>query len=69
MTKFEKAGILGWRASQISKGSPIYVNLTNQELTTLNPLEIAEMEFKEKVMPFILRRIHADGRFEDWSLK
>jgi DNA-directed RNA polymerase I, II, and III subunit RPABC2 len=44
MTKFEKAKVIGVRAVQISKNSPLYLN--NENITNMNwdPLTIAEKE-------------------------
>lgn len=64
MTKYEKAHILGVRAMQVSKNSPIYTDIG--DLT--DPLKIAMKELKEKKIPFILKRKMPDGTFERWKV-
>ena len=66
LTKYEKARILGARALQISKNAPILVEIEPGER---DPLKIAEKEFQEKKIPFIIRRYLPDGSFEDWKLE
>ncbi|KAG5968886.1 hypothetical protein E4U58_001709 [Claviceps cyperi] len=63
MTKFERARILGTRAMQISMNAPVLVDLEGET----DPLEIALKELREKKLPLIVRRYHADGCYEDWS--
>ncbi|KAG6161578.1 hypothetical protein E4U11_003325 [Claviceps purpurea] len=63
MTKFERARILGTRAMQISMNAPVLVDLEGET----DPLEIALKELREKKLPMIVRRYHADGCYEDWS--
>ncbi|KAG6090107.1 hypothetical protein E4U15_000097 [Claviceps sp. LM218 group G6] len=63
MTKFERARILGTRAMQISMNAPVLVDLEGET----DPLEIALKELREKKLPMIVRRYHADGSYEDWS--
>lgn len=41
LSKYEKARVLGTRASQIAKNSPIYASIDPEKLTTLNALDIA----------------------------
>ena len=61
LTKYEKAKLIGIRATQIAKGSPIYVILSKQELDVMSALEIAEVELKERKIPFIVRRVLPNG--------
>ncbi|KAG5939013.1 hypothetical protein E4U59_003378 [Claviceps monticola] len=63
MTKFERARILGTRAMQISMNAPVLVDLEGET----DPLEIALKELREKKLPMVVRRYHADGCYEDWS--
>jgi DNA-directed RNA polymerase I, II, and III subunit RPABC2 len=65
MNKYEKAKILGARASQISRNAPVFVDV---EENMVDPLDIAEKELKEKKIPFIVRRYLPDGRFEDFKV-
>lgn len=64
MTKYEKAHVLGVRASQLSAGAPPFVDIGNET----NPLAIAGIELNEKKIPFIVRRRFPDGSFEDWAI-
>ena len=59
LTKYEKARILGARATQIANGAPILIKLTKKEMekARFNPLEIARMEFEKGVIPIEVRRI------------
>lgn len=64
MTKYEKAHVIGVRASQLSAGAPPFVDIGNES----NPLGIATMELNEKKIPFIIRRRLPDNSFEDWAI-
>ncbi|KAF7699471.1 DNA-directed RNA polymerases I, II, and III subunit RPABC2 [Cucumispora dikerogammari] len=64
MTKYEKAHILGVRAMQISKNSPIFTDIG--DLT--DPLKIAMKELKEGKIPFIVKRRMPDGSYERWKI-
>ena len=68
LTKYEKARIIGARALQISKNSPILIS--NAQLGgETDPILIAEIELREKKIPFIIRRYLPDGSYEDWPVK
>jgi DNA-directed RNA polymerase I, II, and III subunit RPABC2 len=64
MTRFEKARVLGARALQISMGAPPLI-----ESKAITPLEIADEELKEGVLPITIRRRLPDGRHQDIPLK
>ena len=64
LTKFEKVKILSLRASQIENGSPVLVTVPS---TYTDSKHIAELEFREKKIPFIIRRYINNG-YEDWKL-
>merc|ERR1719326_912847 len=64
MTKYEKARVIGTRALQISMNAPIMVELDGET----DPMEIAEKELNQKVIPFIIRRYMPDGKYEDWRV-
>ena len=64
ITKYEKARILGIRATQISMNSPVMVNTDG----ITDPLKIAIKEFQEKKIPLIIRRYLPSGDYEDWKL-
>ena len=64
ITKYERARILGVRATQISMNSPVMIETNG--LT--DPLEIALEEYKQKKIPLIIRRPIPNGTYEDWKL-
>ena len=64
ITKYEKARILGVRATQISMNSPVMVDTDGMT----DPLKIAIKEFQEKKIPLIIRRCLPNGDYEDWKL-
>lgn len=64
LSKYEKAKVLGVRASQIAKNSPIYASIDPERLLSLNALDIAELELQQKTIPFLIRRFLPDGQFE-----
>ena len=68
LTKYEKARIIGARALQISKNSPILIPTENLAGET-DPIVIAEMELRAGKIPFIVRRYLPDGSYEDWPVK
>ena len=66
LTKYEKARILGQRAKQIETGSKPYVKVPEN---IVDGYIIAELELKEKKIPFIIRRPIPGGACEYWNLK
>ena len=64
LSKFEKVRILGQRAEQISMGAPILVDITG--LT--DALSIAEKEFRERKIPFIVERTYPDNKIKKLHL-
>lgn len=67
LTKFEKTRVLGLRATQIEGGSPPLLSKGNIK-NIRHSIEIAEMEFNNGLIPFIIRRYLPDGQYEDWKL-
>ena len=57
--------MIGTRALQISKNSPVLVDLGKDDY---DPIMIAERELAEKKIPFVIRRFLPDGSYEDWKL-
>lgn len=57
-TKYEIARILGARALQIAMDAPLLLKIEEKELDRINydPLKIAEIEFKEGVLPITVKR-------------
>lgn len=66
MTKFEKARILGQRAKQINSGASPFVKVPEN---VIDGYLIAELELKQKRIPFIIRRPLPNGGSEYWSIK
>jgi DNA-directed RNA polymerase I, II, and III subunit RPABC2 len=66
LTKYEKARILGQRAKQINAGAHPFIKVPEN---VIDGYIIAELELKEKRIPFIIRRPLPNGGSEYWSLK
>lgn len=66
LTKYEKARILGQRAKQIETGSKPFVKVPEN---IIDSYVIAELELREKKIPFIIKRPIPGGKFEYWNLK
>ncbi|CAD7968244.1 unnamed protein product [Amoebophrya sp. A25] len=64
MTKYERARILGTRATQISLNAPILVPLEGET----DALEIAEKELRMGKIPFIIQRKLPNGETEEWKV-
>jgi DNA-directed RNA polymerase I, II, and III subunit RPABC2 len=66
LTKYEKARILGQRSKQIENGAKPLVKVPEN---IVESYIIAELELKEKKIPFIIRRPIPGGGCEYWKLK
>jgi DNA-directed RNA polymerase subunit K/omega len=66
LTKYERARILGQRARQIDSGSSPFIKVPEN---VIDGYIIAELELKEKRIPFIIRRPLPNGGSEYWSIK
>jgi DNA-directed RNA polymerase I, II, and III subunit RPABC2 len=66
LTKYEKARILGQRAKQIETGSKTFVKIPE---SIIDSYIIAELELREKKIPFIIKRPIPSGAFEYLHLK
>jgi DNA-directed RNA polymerase subunit K/omega len=66
LTKYEKARILGQRAKQIETGSRPFIKIPEN---IVDGHIIAELELKEKKIPFIIKRPIPGGGCEYWNLK
>ena len=66
LTKYEKARILGQRAKQIETGSKPFVKVSEN---IIDSYVIAELELREKKIPFIIKRPIPGGAFEYWNLR
>lgn len=65
MTRFEKARILGARATLLAKGAQPLVSTEGET----DPLKIAEKELRAKVLPMSITRKLPDGSIEEWVVK
>ena len=65
ITKYEKTKILGQRAKQINSGHKSYIDVPH---SIIDGYLIAELEFKEKKIPFIIRRPIPNGTSDYWKL-
>lgn len=52
-TRFERARIVGARALQIAMGAPV---LLDHPAATVNPVDLALLEYAEKIIPITVRR-------------
>lgn len=66
LTKYEKARVLGQRAKQIEIGSKPLVKVPEN---IIDGYIIAELELREKKIPFIIKRPIPGGAFEYWHLR
>jgi DNA-directed RNA polymerase I, II, and III subunit RPABC2 len=66
LTKYEKARVLGQRAKQIETGAKPLVKVPEN---IIDGYVIAELELREKKIPFIIKRPIPGGAFEYWHLR
>ena len=66
LTKYEKARILGQRAKQINSGAYPFVKVPEN---VIDGYIIAELELKQKRIPFIIRRPLPNGGSEYWRVQ
>ena len=66
LTKYERARVLGQRAKQIETGAKPFVKVPEN---IIDSYVIAELELREKKIPFIIKRPIPGGAFEYWHLK
>ncbi len=67
LTKYERVAIISARALQIEVGAPILIELPPN---LIDPVEIAKLELKKKVLPLIIRRrIRGSGVYQDIPLE
>ncbi|MBI4416737.1 MAG: DNA-directed RNA polymerase subunit K [Euryarchaeota archaeon] len=52
-TRFERARIIGARALQISMGAPLLIEVP---AGMVDPIDIAELEFRKTVIPITVKR-------------
>lgn len=68
ITKYEKSRIVGARALQLALGAPPLLSDEVIDPNMSEPIEIAEIELKEKVLPIIIRRVLPSEEFQDYPL-
>jgi DNA-directed RNA polymerase I, II, and III subunit RPABC2 len=66
LTKYEKTRVLGQRAKQIETGAKPLVKVPEN---IIDGYIIAELELREKKIPFIIKRPIPGGAFEYWKLQ
>jgi len=66
LTKYEKTRIIGQRAKQINSGAKPFVNVPQH---IIDGYIIAELELKQKKIPFIIKRPIPGGGSEYWNVK
>lgn len=64
LTKFERSKVIGERAMQITNGAPLFLDPGSE----INPIKIAEMEFKSGVLVCSIERTLPDGIVERFLL-
>ncbi len=65
LTKYERTKVLGQRAKQIENGATPFVSVPPN---VIDGYTIAEIELKQKRIPFIIRRPLPNGNTEYWLL-
>jgi DNA-directed RNA polymerase subunit K/omega len=66
MSKYEKAFVIGKRASQIARGAEPLIDVPEG---IDSAVEIAEMELYANLTPFIIERELGNGKKEIWKIK
>jgi len=66
LTKYEKTRIIGQRAKQINSGAKPFVSVPQH---IIDGYIIAELELKQKKIPFIIKRPIPGGGSEYWNVK
>jgi len=62
LTRYEKARIVGARSLQLSYGAPL---LIERPAGTIDPIRIAQLELKAKILPLTIRRTNPNGEYQD----
>lgn len=65
LTKYERARILGQRAKQINMGAQSFIKRPDN---VIDGIIIAELELKQKKIPFIIKRPLPNGACEYWNV-
>lgn len=64
ITEYERTRLVGMRANQIANGSQPTVDYGN----LIDPLKIADLEFRLKRLPLIIKRNLPNGTYEEWTV-
>lgn len=67
VTAYEKTRIIGIRTKLLENGQASYI--TNLPDNIIDNYIIANMEFEQKLLPYIIKRPLPNGSFEYWRLK
>ena len=62
LTKYEKAGIMGARALQLSLGAPTFIPIPKNARISL---DISMEELKQRVIPITIRRVLPNGDYQN----
>ena len=65
LTKYERARILGQRAKQINMGAQAFITIPEN---VIDGIVIAELELRQKKIPFIIKRPLPNGACEYWNV-
>ena len=72
LTKFELAKIIGQRMEQLARDAPSMIDTSKVAMDGLVTHEkfrkIAELELKQRVLPFMIERTLPNGKKECWRL-
>ncbi|MBN2151320.1 MAG: nickel-dependent lactate racemase [Candidatus Lokiarchaeota archaeon] len=68
ITKYEKSRIVGARALQLALGAPPLIAPEYITPDKAEPIEIADIELQEKVLPIIIRRTLPSKEHEDYAV-
>lgn len=66
LTRFERARILGYRATQLSQGAPALVSVGSSG--DIDHIAVATEELRRGTLPFRIRRWMPDNTYELWKL-
>lgn len=70
LTAYERARVLGARATQISGGAPILVYVDPKDTKLMmDSLAIAKLELEQGKLPMIVRRRLPDDTCEEWTVQ
>jgi len=66
ITKYEKARVLGERATQLNAGAKTFIEIDSD---VIDGYVIAMKEFEQKKIPFIIKRPLPNGAVEYWKIE